>query len=306
MKIIVTGGAGFIGSHITDALLTAGHDVAIIDNLSTGRRENLNPGAKFYHADIRDKAVSDIFAAEKPDVVCHQAAQVSVRYSVADPCADADINIVGSINLLENCRIHGVGRMTFASSGGAIYGEQDVFPAPESHAFHPCSPYGTAKLSVEFYMDYYRQVFGLSYAALRYSNVYGPRQDPHGEAGVVAIFVGLMLEGKTPTVNGDGGQTRDYVYVKDVVAANVAAIEGNAVGGFNIGTGIETSVNGLYDVIKEKTGYAGGNVHAPAKAGEQYRSVLDAAYAKASLGWSPKTSLGDGISETVAFFRTKN
>jgi len=303
MKILVTGGAGFIGSHIVDALVAAGHTVAVIDNLSSGKRENLNTKAAFYHIDIRDKAVSDVFAKEKPDVLCHQAAQVSVRYSVTEPCADADINIVGTLNLIENCRAHGVERVTFASSGGAIYGEQDFFPADESHAFRPVSPYGTAKLAVEFYMGYYRQVFGLSYAALRYSNVYGPRQDPHGEAGVVAIFVGLMLDGKVPTINGDGGQTRDYVFVKDVVAANVAAIESEVVGGFNIGTGVETTVNGLYDVIKAKTGYPGGSIHGPAKTGEQYRSVLDAKLAGKSLGWSPKTSLEDGIEDTVAFFR---
>jgi UDP-glucose 4-epimerase len=303
MKVLVTGGAGFIGSHIVDALVEKGMETVILDNLSTGRSENINPKATFYQADIRDKAVSEIFSKERPDVVCHHAAQVSVRKSVADPCDDADINIKGSINLMEACRISGVKKVVFASSGGAIYGEQESFPATESHPTRPVSPYGAAKLSFEFYLNYYKEVYGIPYVALRYSNVYGPRQDPHGEAGVVAIFCGLMLKGETPTINGDGGQTRDYVYVKDVVAANIAAIQKDVTGGFNIGTGLETSVNGLYEVIKKKTGYAGTSRNAPAKAGEQYRSVLDASLAGSSLGWRPSKALEEGIDETVSYFR---
>ena len=303
MKVLVTGGAGFIGSHIVDALIENGMETVILDNLSTGKQENINPKAVFYHADIRDKAILDIFLKERPDVVCHHAAQVSVRNSVADPCTDADINIRGSINLMEACRISGIKKVVFASSGGAIYGEQEIFPATESHPTRPLSPYGAAKLSFEFYLNYYKEVYGIPYVALRYSNVYGPRQDPHGEAGVVAIFCGIMLKGETPTINGDGGQTRDYVYVKDVVAANIAAITSGAAGAFNIGTGLETSVNGLYELIKKKTGYAGTARNAPAKTGEQYRSVLNASLAGKSLGWRPSKALEEGIEETVSYFR---
>ena len=305
MKVLVTGGAGFIGSHIVDAIIEKGMEAVILDNLSTGRRENINPKAAFYQSDIRDKDISAIFQKEKPDVVCHHAAQVSVRNSVSDPCSDADINITGSINLMEASRISGVKKIVFASSGGAIYGEQEAFPATESHPTRPLSPYGAAKLSFEFYLNCYKEVYGGPYVALRYSNVYGPRQDPHGEAGVVAIFCGMMIKGETPTINGDGGQTRDYVYVKDVVAANIAAITGEAAGAFNIGTGLETSVNGLYEIIKMKTGYAGHAQNAPAKAGEQYRSVLDASHAGTGLGWRPSKALEVGIEETVSFFKGK-
>jgi UDP-glucose 4-epimerase len=305
MKILITGGAGFIGSHITDAAIDAGMEVVIIDNLFTGKKENLNPRAKFYLADIRHKDIADIFADEKPDVVCHHAAQVSVRNSVEDPCLDAEINVVGSINVIDNCKKSGVKKIVFASSGGAIYGEQEKFPAPEEHPARPDSPYGAAKLSVEHYLYIYKKVFGLKYIALRYSNVYGPRQDPHGEAGVVAIFTGKMLSGQTPLINGDGGQTRDYVFVKDVVQANMRAFQSDAEGPFNVGTGIETDVNRLYSLIRERTGYTGGNEHGPAKAGEQYRSVLDCARIKEGLGWEPQFSLEDGLKETVEFFRNR-
>jgi UDP-glucose 4-epimerase len=305
MKILLTGGAGFIGSHITDSAIDAGMEVVILDNLFTGKKENLNPRAKFYLADIRHKDIADIFADEKPDVVCHHAAQVSVRNSVDDPCLDAEINIVGSINVIDNCKKFEVKKIVFASSGGAIYGEQEKFPAPEEHPARPDSPYGAAKLSVEHYLYIYKKVFGLKYIALRYSNVYGPRQDPHGEAGVVAIFTGKMLSGQTPLINGDGGQTRDYVYVKDVVQANIRAFQSDAEGPFNVGTGIETDVNQLYSLIRERTGYRGGNEHGPAKAGEQYRSVLDCARIKEGLGWEPKFSLEDGLRETVEFFRNR-
>jgi UDP-glucose 4-epimerase len=305
MKILVTGGAGFIGSHIVDRAIAEGMDAVVLDNLSSGRNENVNPGAVFYKADIRDKSVSDIFRDERPDIVCHQAAQVSVRNSVDNPCEDAGINVVGSLNILENCRRHGVRKFVFASTGGAIYGEQEVFPAPEGHPAHPLSPYGAAKLAVENYLFYYLKVFGMPYVALRYANVYGPRQDPHGEAGVVAIFTGKMLAGEAPVINGDGGQTRDYVYVKDVVAANVMAMNKDVAGAFNVGTGEETSVNMLYDMLREKTGYKGGVSHGPAKAGEQYRSVLDNSLIKDVFGWSPGTPLDKGLEETVAYFRTQ-
>jgi UDP-glucose 4-epimerase len=305
MKILVTGGAGFIGSHIVERIIAEGMDAVVLDNLSSGRKENINPRAVFYEADIRDKSVSDIFRDERPDVVCHQAAQVSVRNSVDDPCADAGINVVGSLNILENCRMHGIKKFLFASTGGAIYGEQEVFPAPEGHPAHPLCPYGAAKLAVENYLFYYLKIFGLPYVALRYANVYGPRQDPHGEAGVVAIFTGKMLAGEAPVINGDGGQTRDYVYVQDVVAANVLAMKADVTGAFNVGTGNETSVNALYETLAEKTGYKGGKSHGPAKAGEQYRSVLDNSLIKKVFGWAPGTPLDSGLEETVAYFRAR-
>ncbi|MHB8174649.1 MAG: NAD-dependent epimerase/dehydratase family protein [Nitrospirota bacterium] len=304
-KILITGGAGFIGSHITDAAIEAGMEAVVIDNLFTGKKENVNPKAKFYLADIRHTDISDIFTAEKPDIVCHHAAQVSVRNSVEDPAQDAGINIVGSINVIDNCRKFGVKKIVFASSGGAIYGEQEKFPAPEDHPARPESPYGAAKLSVEHYLYIYKKVFGLEYVALRYSNVYGPRQDPFGEAGVVAIFTAKMLSGNTPLINGDGGQTRDYVYVKDVVQANMLAFQDGAEGPYNVGTGMETDVNRLYELIRENTGYRGGNEHGAAKAGEQYRSVLDSARIKNELGWKQRYSLEEGLKDTVEYFRRK-
>jgi len=305
MKILVTGGAGFIGSHITDALIEAGHEVVVLDNLSTGRRENVNPGAKFVEADLRDAATAGIVSDIKPDVVCHQAAQVSVRDSVADPAKDADINIVGSLRLIQACVDSGVKRFVFASSGGAVYGDQEIFPAPETHPTMPVSPYGIAKLSIEHYLFYFRKEYGLDYAALRYANVYGPRQDPYGEAGVVAIFSNMMLSGEEPRVNGDGGQTRDYVYVGDVVRANLSALRPDLSGCFNVGTGIETSVNELYERLKAAAGYAGDKVHGPAKPGEQYRSVVDAGLIEREAGWRPEVALDEGLFMTVEYFRSK-
>lgn len=303
MRIIVTGGAGFIGSHIVDALVEGGNHVAVVDNLSTGRAENLNPKAEFYRCDIRDRELSDIMAKERPDAVIHEAAQVSVRHSVDDPVNDADINVLGTLALLQNCVRYGVGKLVFASSGGAIYGEQDLFPAPESHAARPICPYGIAKRSIELYLNYYYIVHGLKYVALRYSNVYGPRQDPFGEAGVVAIFSEKMLKGDAPLINGDGEQTRDYVYVGDVVAANLAALGGSYTGALNVGTGTETSVNELFDILKRETGYSGDRVHGPAKAGEQLRSVIDASLIGRELGWRQQVPLDEGLRRTVDYFR---
>lgn len=303
MNFIVTGGAGFIGSHIVDALLAEGNRVVVIDNLSSGRMENLDPRAVFYNADVRDTGIAGIFEKERPEVVVHEAAQVSVRRSVDDPVYDADVNILGALHVLQACVKSGVKKVVFASSGGAIYGEQDVFPAPEGHPIKPVSPYGTAKYSVEVYLKCYREMYGLDYVALRYSNVYGPRQDPHGEAGVVAIFTEKMLAGQTPTINGDGEQTRDYVYVADVVNANISAIDHGYSGSFNVGTGVETSVNELFGMIKEETGFSGERVHGPAKAGEQKRSVIDNCLIRAELGWRPNVPLKEGIGRTVEFFK---
>jgi len=305
MKVLVTGGAGFIGSHIVDSLIEAGNQVVVIDNLSSGKLENVNPRAVFYKADIRDGLVDGIFESERPDAVCHLAAQINVRVSVDDPVLDARINVEGSLNILQSCVRHGVKKFVFASSGGAIYGEQDHFPAREDHPKKPMSPYGITKLTVEHYLYFYHEVHGLGYTALRYANVYGPRQDPHGEAGVVAIFTLKMLKGETPTINGDGSQTRDYVYVGDVVRANVLALGSGYNGSFNVGTGVEASVNDLYRLIKNATGYKGDKLHVPAKAGEQMRSVIDYGLIKSELGWEPRMALEDGLGHTVEYFREK-
>lgn len=302
MKIIVTGGAGFIGSQIADSLIEVGHKVIIIDDLSSGKRNFINPKAKFYHLDIRDKRLNSIFSEERPEVICHQAAQINVRKSVEDPLYDADINILGTLHLLKLAVFNGVKKVIFASTGGAIYGEQDYFPADEKHPTRPICPYGVAKLAVEKYLYYFQQVYGLGSVILRYANVYGPRQDPFGEAGVVAIFTQGMLAQKPLIINGDGEQTRDFVFVGDVVEANKAAITspGNEI--FNIGTGIETSVNQIFHHLKDLTKTGLEEKHGPAKQGEQKRSVIDPHKAIQNLNWSPKTSLIEGLAKTVAYF----
>jgi len=305
MRILVTGGAGFIASHVADAFVAAGHDVAILDDLSSGRRENLNPKARFYQVDVQDAAVADVFQRERPEVLCHHAAQMDVRRSVADPMFDARVNIVGLLNLLEQGRQHGLRRVLFASTGGAIYGEQDVFPAPETHKTEPLSPYGVAKLASERYLFFYSATYGVSYAALRYANVYGPRQNPHGEAGVVAIFTEKLLRGEQPVINGDGTQTRDYVYVADLVRANLAALQEDFTGAVNLGTGIETDVNALFRLLVPLCGSTAAERHGPAKVGEQRRSVIDNALAQRVLGWRPEVTLETGLRQTVEFFRQR-
>jgi UDP-glucose 4-epimerase len=305
MKILVTGGAGFIGSHVVDAYLELGHEVVVVDNLSSGSIENLNPKAKFYKMDIRDSDIEDLFKNEKPDVVNHHAAQMDVRKSVEDPIYDADVNIIGSLNLLQNCIRYGVKKFIFASTGGAIYGEQDYFPADEEHPTRPLSPYGVAKLTVEKYLYFYKEVHGLNYIALRYANIYGPRQNPHGEAGVVAIFISKMLKGEQPVINGDGFQTRDYTFVGDVVRANVLALSYEKSDVFNIGTGIETDVNTLFHKLKQLTGANCDEFHGPAKSGEQRRSVISYEKIYKTLGWKPMTSLDEGLRLTVEFFKNK-
>jgi UDP-glucose 4-epimerase len=304
MRILVTGGAGFIGSHIVDTYLAAGHSVAIVDNLSTGRREHVNPRARLYTVDLgQPDALAEVFAREQPQVVSHQAAQKSVRISVEDPATDATINIVGSLHLLEQCRRHGVEHVIFASTGGAIYGDVNVIPTPEEHPAWPVSPYGIAKLTVEHYLYFYHHQYGIPYTALRYANVYGPRQDPHGEAGVVAIFVERLLAGDSATIFGDGEQTRDYVYVGDVAAANLRALETRAPGPFNVGTGVETSVNALYHTLQQAIGLDRPAAYAPGRPGEQIRSAIDASHAAQTLGWRPQLSLADGLRRTVEAFR---
>jgi UDP-glucose 4-epimerase len=255
MRILVTGGAGFIGSHTVDGLVERSHEVAVLDDLSSGKRGRLNPRARFHQADLRDaKRVAEVLEQERPEAIYHLAAQMDVRRSVADPAFDAGVNLVGMLNLMEAARGKGLRRLIFASSGGAIYGEQNVLPCDEDHPCHPVSPYGVAKLATEHYLFFYRNEYGIGSTALRYANVYGPRQDPHGEAGVVAIFCGRLLRDESCTIYGDGGQTRDYVYVGDVAAANIAALEHQVDGAFNIGTGIETDVNRLYAELAELAG----------------------------------------------------
>lgn len=306
MKILVTGGAGFIASHIVDAYIQAGHELVVIDNLSTGRRENLNPRARFYEVDLRDPQVAEIVADERPEVINHHAAQIDVRKSVADPVFDAEVNILASLRLFEAARLSGSRYIIFSSTGGAIYGEQDYFPADENHPLRPLSPYGIAKLAVEKYLDYYNTVHGLNYAVLRYANVYGPRQNPKGEAGVVAIFCERLLKGEQPIINGNGLQTRDYVYVGDVVQANLALLEApndmlNSV--FNIGTGVETDVVTIFRMLRELFDESIEPLYGPAKLGEQLRSILDIRKAERHLGWRPEIDLAEGLKRTVDFYR---
>ncbi len=307
MRILVTGGAGFIGSHTVDALVaTAAHEVAIIDNLSAGKRDQVSPGARFYEADIRDAGeVARIIAIERPAVMVHFAAQMDVRKSVADPAFDAQVNLVGFLNLMEAGRQHGLRRVVFSSTGGAIYGEQDTFPADESHPCRPVSPYGVAKFSTESYLFFYKAQYGIDYAAMRYANVYGPRQDPHGEAGVVAIFCGRLLGHQPVTIFGDGEQTRDYVYVADVVRANVAAVMAPVTGPINIGTAIETSVNRLYETLAAVAGSDQPPVYAPARPGEQSRSAIAASRAGRELGWRPEVTIEEGLRQTFQFFKDR-
>ncbi len=301
--VLVTGGAGFIGSHLVKAYLDRGDRVVVVDDLSTGKRENLDARADFREMSITDPGLDDVLKETRPALVNHHAAQASVRRSVEDPAAAARINIIGSLNLLEAACRHGVEKVLFASTGGAIYGEQDYFPADEKHPKRPVSPYGAAKSAVETYLGYYHVQYGLRYTALRYANVYGPRQDPHGEAGVVAIFSRRLLCGRAPVINGDGGQTRDFVYVGDIVAANLAAGESEFIGAVNIGTGLETSVTELAARMSEVAGSTVEPEFAPAKVGEQRRSVLDASMAADLLGWRPAMVLADGLRETIDFFR---
>ncbi|MGO9451439.1 MAG: NAD-dependent epimerase/dehydratase family protein [Candidatus Binataceae bacterium] len=308
MRILVTGGAGFIGSHTVDALadVDAG-PIAVLDNLSAGKSDQLNPKAHFYQVDLRDQpAVADVIAREKPEVIYHFAAQMDVRRSVADPAFDAQVNLVGFLNLMEAARQNGLKRVVFASTGGAIYGQQEQFPCDEDHPCRPLSPYGIAKLATESYLFFYSAQYGIDYLALRYANVYGPRQDPHGEAGVVAIFCGRILDGKRCTIFGEGKQTRDYTYVGDIVRANLFALTSKASGmALNIGTGLETSVNSLYTALAGVAGEARPADYGPQRPGEQLRSVISAARAEELLGWNPQIQFADGLERTFKFFRDR-
>lgn len=303
MKVLVTGGAGFIGSHVCDEFLRRGHEVVALDNLSSGRKENLDPRVRLAVMDIRGPEAARLIQSERPDVLCHLAAQMDVRRSVEDPRFDADVNIGGFLNLLEAARQSGVKKVIFSSTGGAIYGEQDVFPATESHPQRPVSPYGASKAAGEIYLGYYLAQYGLKYVALRYANVYGPRQNPHGEAGVVAIFSQRVIQGRECTIYGDGGQTRDFVFGPDVARANGLAFEKDFVGAVNIGTGVETDINRLYSLIAEAGGSNLQALHAPGKPGEQRRSCIAPSLAKRVLGWEPAVGLAEGLKRTVAYFR---
>jgi UDP-glucose 4-epimerase len=305
VRVLITGGAGFIGSHTADAIVAAGHHTAVLDNLSTGKRTQVNPGARFHEADLRDAdAVRAVIEQERPEVIVHLAAQMDVRRSVADPAFDAQVNLVGFLNLMEAARRHGLKRVVFSSTGGAIYGEQEQFPCDENHPARPLSPYGVAKLATERYLFFYGAEYGIDYVALRYANVYGPRQDPHGEAGVVAIFCGRLIAGEPVTIYGDGKQTRDYTFVGDVVRANLAALSASCSGPVNIGTGVETSVNALYAELAKAAGVSRAPNYAPRRPGEQQRSVISAAKAARELGWRPEVPLAQGLRATLEFFRS--
>jgi UDP-glucose 4-epimerase len=303
-KILVTGGAGFIGSHVVDVFLENGFEVVILDDLSTGRESNLNPAAKFYKMDIRDPKVREVFAAERPDFISHHAAQMDVRRSVAQPLFDADVNILGSINLIECAKEFGVKRFIYISTGGAVYGEPERVPCEETDAINPICQYGASKHTVEHYLFMYHFNYGLKYTVLRYPNVFGPRQDPHGEAGVVAIFTGKMLAGEPVTINGDGEQTRDFVYVTDCARANfLAAMVDHQPGIYNIGWGIPTSVNQIFASLKNATGYSLPANYGPAKVGETRHIYLNASKAGRDLGWEATIGLDDGMRKTVEYFK---
>jgi UDP-glucose 4-epimerase len=304
VKVLVTGGAGFIGSHVADALLQRGHAVVALDNLSSGKRQNVPEQARLEVLDITSKQAAELIAAERFDAIMHLAAQMDVRRSVDDPGFDAQVNIVGMLNLLEAARKAGTRRVIFSSTGGAIYGEQDTFPANESHPRRPLSPYGCSKAAGETYLGFYKAQYGLDYVSLRYANVYGPRQNPHGEAGVVAIFCQKLLSGAGCTINGDGGQTRDFVYVADVARANVLALESKLSGeAINIGTGVETDINQVYGHLAKAAGVSKPATHAPGKPGEQRRSVIDNGKAARALKWQPLTPLATGLAQTLEWFR---
>jgi UDP-glucose 4-epimerase len=301
MNILITGGAGFIASHVADAYIADGHNVTIVDDLSGGYMENVNPKARFYELDIRSDKLEDVFQKEKIDVVNHLAAQMDVRKSVADPKFDASVNVIGGLNLFECARKNGVKKIIFSSTGGAIYGEQDYFPADEEHPVRPLSPYGITKLCTEKYLFYYKAVYNIDHVILRYANVYGPRQNPHGEAGVVAIFCSKILKNEKPLINGDG----NYTYVGDVVKANLLALKHNKSAIYNIGTGIESDVNKLFQIIRSHLDSNCPEQHAPAKAGEQQRSVISFKKIEKELGWRPAVQLEDGLRMTAEYFKNK-
>ena len=305
MKVLVTGGAGFIGSHLVDRLILEGHDSVVVDNLVTGKRRNINRAARFYKMDVQSWRLERVFRNERPNVVMHLAAQMDVRKSVEDPMFDAQVNVLGTLNVLQQAVKHGVRKVIFSSSGGAIYGEQETYPAPETHVLKPLSPYGLSKLCGEQYLSYFQRVSGLQAVSLRYANVYGPRQDPEGEAGVVAIFIQKMLNNEQAVINGNGRQTRDFVFVDDVVEANLAMMGQETQGTYNVGTGVETSINDLFRILVQHTGSTCKEIHGPAKKGEQARSVIDCTKLRQEVSWEPKADLSEGLKKTVEYFRAR-
>ena len=302
-KCIVTGGAGFIASHLVDRLIEKGYEVAVIDNLSTGNKDNLNLKADFYNFDIQDQKISEIFKKVKPEIVFHYAAQIDVRKSVDDPLESAKTNILGSLNILENCKKFGVKKIVFASSGGAIYGEAEVIPTSEDYSPKPVSPYGIEKLVFEHYLYFYKKEYNLDYLSLRFANIYGPRQNSKGEAGVVAIFCDKMMRGEKIIINGDGKQTRDFVFVEDVISANILGIENNKSGVFNVGTSKETDVNDIFCELDKLFDSKIQKIHGPQKAGEQKRSCLDFGKIKKDFGWEPKYNIEKGLLKTQEWFK---
>jgi UDP-glucose 4-epimerase len=302
-NICVTGGAGFIGSHVADALVAAGNRVLIVDDLSSGRKENAPKDSELHVLDVRSEEAGQLLVDRKIEILVHHAAQMDVRCSVADPVFDANVNILGLLNLLEAARGGSLRQVIFASTGGAIYGEQDAYPADEDHPARPISPYGVAKLASERYLYFYHCEYGLDATCLRYANVYGPRQNPHGEAGVVAIFSRLILDGENAVINGDGLQTRDYVYVDDVVRANLASLDRPGFATYNVGTGVETDVNNLFNHIAEAADFDGAPTHGPAQAGEQRRSSITSERMLEEMSVAVDTPLSEGIPATVAWFR---
>ena len=303
MKILVTGGAGFIASHVVDRFIEEGHEVVVVDNLSTGQRRNINAAANFYQADIQGRWLERVFRRERPAVVCHHAAQIDVRRSVQDPFFDAQVNVMGTLKVFQNAVKYGVRKVIFASSGGAVYGESQSLPVSEDHPTRPTSPYGINKAIGDEYLRYFRDSWGLEYVSLRYANVYGPRQDGNGEAGVVGIFSQKMLNGDQPVINGNGRQTRDFIYVDDIVEANVAALTKTAHGIYNVGTGQETTINELFGILAKLINPAVREVHGPAKKGEQQRIALDAGRLQRELEWETKVPLQDGLAKTVEYYR---
>ena len=305
MKVLVTGGAGFIGSHIVDTLIERDHQVVVVDNLATGFSENINPGARFYEVNICDKKLADIFEQERPEIVSHQAAQMVVAKSASEPIFDAQENILGSLNVILNCVRFGVKKIIYASSGGAVYGEPQYLPVDEKHPINPVSQYGISKHTVEHYLHLYGLQCGLNYVVLRYPNVYGLRQNPDGEAGVVAIFASQMLKGEQPTIYGSGDKTRDYTHVSDVVAANLLAMEQGNKDIYNIGTGVETSDKEMFDALAKMFGYSEEPRYAPVRMGEIYRICLDVSKARRELGWQARLSLKEGLLQTISYYRTR-
>ena len=300
---LVTGGAGFIGSHLVDRLLSLGYRVVVIDNLSAGKLKNLTPAATFHHSDITQPASSEVFQMEQPDFVFHLAAQTSVSASTRDPVHDSEVNVIGTLRMLEAARRHGVEKFIYSCTGGALYGEPEQDPCPDDHPVTPLAPYGMSKQLGELEMEFYRRIYRLNYTSLRYGNVYGPRQDPHGEAGVIAIFSQFMLEGKQPEIFGDGNQERDFICVDDVVEANILAIDRGDGMAMNIGTGQRTSINRIFELLKDIIGYKWEPVHSAARLGDVYQISLESTLAQQELGWTAQVGLEEGLRRTVEYFR---